>query len=271
MALRETDKDNLQTQLLPVHDVVHRPSTFGRLQDIGLAFAVVSIPLSILSVALLGAVLGFQIDTSNSTNLGPGQEAIAGYYIVQLSATTIALIASYSSTVAPIAVGFAMTLLSYPIANDIIKYSERKQFEKLPTPYQLGLMINLRSGSVGSLWPWFKYTFRWRVRHKTVGVVKAFTLGVTSALLLTSYPQILNLTIGCWLHWQIHGCILPQSRQSSFKFNPTFLLISLSVEVRFRIASARTQQILATPHIHALYLKVLANIISPIAVKALER
>lgn len=192
MAHLETNKDNLQSRLIPLPDqVAHRPSPFGHLQDISLAFAVVVIPLSILSLALLGVVLGFQIDTSKPTSLGPDQEPIAGYYIVDMSATTIVLIASYSSTIAPIAVGFAMTLLSYPIANDIIKYSERRQLDKLPTPYQLGLMINLRSGSIGSLWPWFKYTFTWRVRHKTAGVVKAFTLGVATALFLTYYPQSL--------------------------------------------------------------------------------
>jgi len=166
----------------------------GSLQEIGIAAALVSIPLAVLSVALLAVVSGFQIDTSHFTGLGPGQEQITGAYVVELSATTIALIASYSSTVAPIAVGFAMTLLSYSASHDIKKYSERDQSDKLPTPYQLGLLINMKSGSVGSLWPWFKYRFQvGRVKHKTTSVVKAFGIGLATALFISYIPCACSL------------------------------------------------------------------------------
>jgi hypothetical protein len=149
--------------------------------EIAIAFAIVSIPFSLLSLVLLGVVLGSRINGTFDT----GDQQFNDSYIVTLSATTITLIASYSSTVAPIAVGFAMTLIIYSTSNDIIKYSNGGQLDKLPSPYQMALLIKLRSGGIGSLWPWFQYTFRWNVKHRLASVVKTLVAAVGFAIFLS--------------------------------------------------------------------------------------
>jgi hypothetical protein len=65
--------------------------------EIAVAWAMVSIPLAIFSVGLLGIVLCRRIDTSSSHSLDAPSQDIRGSYIVDMSATTIALISSYSS------------------------------------------------------------------------------------------------------------------------------------------------------------------------------
>ena len=166
--------------------------------EIAVAWAMVSIPLAIFSVGLMGIVLCHRIDTTSSSHsLDAPSQDIPGSYIVDMSATTIALISSYSSTIAPIAFSFAMTLFSYVIANDIRRYSTKDQSELLPTPYQVGLLITLKSGTIGSLWAWFKYTFQWRLRSKTSPILRTFTIGLASVLLLTFHPKVPELTADC--------------------------------------------------------------------------
>jgi hypothetical protein len=148
--------------------------------EIGVAFAVVSIPLSILSVALLAVVLGYR--TKTPLDLGGAQPGNS--YLVNLSATTITLIASYSSTIAPIAVGSAMTLIFYSISSQIMKASEQAQVADLPTPYQVALLITMRSGGVGALWFWFKYAFRRKFKHRCAQTVKTGTIALAAGLFL---------------------------------------------------------------------------------------
>jgi hypothetical protein len=152
----------------------------GGLSGILIAFAMVSVPFIILSATLLGVVLVYRVK---------GQVEFAGntpssVYLVSLNASTIALISSYSSTFASIAVGYAMTLLFHVISKDIVKYSLQQRPDNLPTPYQVGLLLTLRTGGLGSLWQWFKYTFRWKSRQKSTGMLKTSAAGVAVAILV---------------------------------------------------------------------------------------
>jgi len=154
----------------------------GSISEILLAFLIVSVPLSVLAAALLALVLNFRL---LPTNLSSEQGLDSSSYYVDLSATRIALIASYSSTIASFVIGSAMLLVSYPLSAKFARYSQSEDLEHLPTPYQIGLLINLRTGSFGSLWPWFKYTVRQKIRRKTSGVVKASAIAVILALFVT--------------------------------------------------------------------------------------
>lgn len=150
-----------------------------------IAFAVVSIPFALLAAALLGAVLGYRLKPSTALGFVNDSMDDSGVYYVNLSATTITLISSYSSTVAPIAISFAMTLIAYSMSADIVNHSKRAELDDLPTPYQLGLILNLRQGGIGSLIPWVKYAF-WKVRHKSPAVLRA-TVGVAIAAIVLGY------------------------------------------------------------------------------------
>jgi hypothetical protein len=53
-----------------------------------------------------------------------------------------------------------MLLFSYPVARIILNASQERKTDELPTPYQLSMLLGVLSGSIGSLWSWFKYG-RW--------------------------------------------------------------------------------------------------------------
>jgi hypothetical protein len=163
-----------------------RSTSSGAFWEIVFAFSVISIPLSILSAALLAIIFVFRIQTSASlVPNSPQDENDANVYYVNLSATTIVLIASYSSTVAPLVVSYVMTLVSYSISSSIVRHSKRGHINDLPTPYQIGLLLALRSGGLGSLWTWFKYNFKLKMRHKTTGIVKLSVVAAMMTVLLT--------------------------------------------------------------------------------------
>ena len=181
-------KDSREDNITAAHVKEQAPgkSSSGH-GEIGVAVALVSVPFSVLSVALLSVVLSYRIQGSFQVD-----ESVSGQnYLVNLSATTITLIASYSSTIAPIAIGFAMTMIFYSISGAMIKQSEKGRFAELPTPYQMGLLVAMRGGGMGPLWDWFKYVFLWRVKHKVGGALKIGTTSLFVATLLSYYLALL--------------------------------------------------------------------------------
>lgn len=161
----------------------HSDNNKAGISEILISFLVVSTPFSALAAVLVGLVIQFRLPIST---LSSDQPLDPYSYYVNLSATRIALIASYSSTVISLVTGSAMVLVSYPLAAKFVRYSQKEELNHLPTPYQVGLLINLRSGSVGALWPWFKYMiFRKKIRKHTSGVVKTSVIAVLVALLVS--------------------------------------------------------------------------------------
>jgi ABC-type spermidine/putrescine transport system permease subunit I len=71
---------------------------------------------------------------------------------VRISATALITVASWSSTIAPILAGIAVTLVSYPLAKHLLTASEIHGTSQLPTPFQLSLIIRMiSSGSFSAL------------------------------------------------------------------------------------------------------------------------
>lgn len=161
------------------------------ISDILWAFVVVSFPLSLLSVALCALVFSFRVNPSPPSELYPHSTGIdPDAFYVTLSATSVALVASFSSTVATFLVNSAMTLVIYSISSAIVRQSAEKQLKSLPTPFQLGLMINLRNGSLSSLWPCMKYYFSWKGRRRVAHCLRVVIAATLFAALLSyaSYP-----------------------------------------------------------------------------------
>ena len=184
---RNEPSDSQRTSLLQYHQ--DPPNTDsdsnGALWDIILCFAAIFIPFAVLSAVLVGVVLVFRVTIAPSSISGSSLEKTdTDVYYVDISATTLVLIASYSSTIASLIIGFTISLSFFPLAAKISTYSQRERLTYLPTPYQLGLLIALRNGSIGSLWSWIKYTFARKGERKT-RVVKTAGLAVMMTLLLT--------------------------------------------------------------------------------------
>lgn len=157
--------------------------------DLISAFLIVSLPMSLLSVALLVVVFAFRVYPSPSSVLNSDAtgDDISAFY-VRLSPASIALVASFSSTVAPFLMGSTITLVLYPLSSVIVKQTAEQRFESLPTPLQLGVLINLRNGNVMSLWPWLKGCLTRKGRHPTIHCLKCVTTVALLAALLSYWP-----------------------------------------------------------------------------------
>ena len=160
----------------------------GRIREILIAFAVITLPMIIFSGILLGLVFHYRI-TQNDFITGDlvfdfGQNDSNAYF-VRISATTLTIVASWSSTIAPTLVGFAVTLVSYPVAKGLLTDSNAQDTAQLPTPFQLSLIVRMiSSGSIAALWNWLTYSFGWRSRREGQGrAVKS----LTTMLILTMF------------------------------------------------------------------------------------
>src|SRR5271156_3316382 len=154
------------------------------------------VPIVALDAILIAIVYAFQITvppsnalSSNSTNptFLPTEQFESNVFYVPVSATTLALIASYSSTVASTFIAYFLTLLSFRVAHSIISKPRHDDVQGLPTPYELGLLINMIQGGTSQVWTWFKY-YVLRIGHArptTGNVLQITAFGVIMSVILT--------------------------------------------------------------------------------------
>jgi hypothetical protein len=142
-----------------------RPRIRGVVRDILVAFTISALPLVAFSSLLLGLVFGFRItpDSPIDQSLGSEPSADDGDVIyVNLNATVLTTVSSWSSTMAPLVLPFILTLASFPVAKILIHATENDEHRN-PTPYQLALMLRILSNaSLSSLWRYITYVFDWR-------------------------------------------------------------------------------------------------------------
>lgn len=138
-------------------------------QDILIAFAVAVLPMLAFSALLLGLIFWDRVPTSTPVSDSlrsdsfPGDD---GSIYVNLSGTTLTTVASWSSTMAPLALPFVMTVLSFPVARRMLRASRVNDDAGLPTPYQFSLMLRMvTNSSLGSIWHCMLYVGSWRGRR----------------------------------------------------------------------------------------------------------
>ncbi|KAH7346928.1 hypothetical protein BKA66DRAFT_447756 [Pyrenochaeta sp. MPI-SDFR-AT-0127] len=143
----------------------------GSIREILLAFAVMTIPMIAFSALLLGLIEHFRISQnafiSDNLRLDTHNQDPSAVF-VNISATTLITIASWSSTLAPLLIASALTLASYPVARKILLASQSEDMNSLPTPYQFTLLLRMVSNSSpSSLWHWLKYCLCWRGKRES--------------------------------------------------------------------------------------------------------
>ena len=131
----------------------------GEYTEIMLATAILVIPMLALALVLIGLVFSNLMPTTNAsystgnkTDLPLGQA-----YYVAYSATRLVFVSSVSSTLSTVLMGSAMLLFSYPVAAYLARKSDAEVTSKLPTPYQLSLMVNLIEAKLLSLFSVLSY------------------------------------------------------------------------------------------------------------------
>lgn len=143
----------------------------GSNREILLAFAVMTVPMIAFSALLLGLIERYRISqnafVSDKLSFDSHNRDSSAIF-VNISATTLITIASWSSTLAPLLIASALTLASYPVSRKILLASQNEDTKSLPTPYQFTLLLRMVSNSSPStLWYWAKYCFLWRGRRES--------------------------------------------------------------------------------------------------------
>ncbi|KAI8632831.1 hypothetical protein F5Y19DRAFT_462619 [Xylariaceae sp. FL1651] len=172
----------------------------GRLIDIWTAFAISTIPMLTFSAVLLGLVYSYRV--KHSANIderlqSPATSDEPGVYYVNLSATVLIFISSWSSSLGPLLLSFLMTLASYPLARhywlDI-----REQKPTLPTPFQFALSLKFMSGGGwGALYNWMRYLVGWRKQRQFQSTL--LTESAFATVVITTLSLIVFLA-DTWLH-----------------------------------------------------------------------
>jgi hypothetical protein len=191
-------------------EVITQPASFrsrrmtGGATDILLAFLTLSLPMVAFSSVLIALVFYYRITqaTSGLEHLRvPGVEPyneLGGAYYVDINATTLVFIASWSSSLAPILVGATITLYSFPVAKDYLRRTQSGTLESLLTPYQLSILLRFINGSpTNALWNWLKYLVFWNgKRQKQSPALKRVALLTILAIFLA----FVVLAADTWLH-----------------------------------------------------------------------
>jgi hypothetical protein len=138
----------------------------GRQREITCHVLILCVPMLVFSTVLLYFVL-FHSVTHDVTGLADNGELMLasdhnepGVYFVNVSATRLIFIASWSSSLAPLLVTSMATLWSYRIPREMAQQSRASTHGRLPTPFQLGLTLSMLTGSVlTSLYKWGSYSW----------------------------------------------------------------------------------------------------------------
>ncbi|KAI1319959.1 hypothetical protein F5Y16DRAFT_390454 [Xylariaceae sp. FL0255] len=194
------DASRTQTRMAPRVAHGHRKQISGRLLNIFTAAAIVILPMLTFNAVLLGLIFRYRVTHRASINenlQSPVTNGETGVYYVNLSATVLIFISSWSSSLGPLLLGFLMTLASYPLArrywSDI-----RQQKPLLPTPFQFALSLKLiNGGGWSALCSWLTYLIGWRKQRQPQSTLLIESAFFTIIIVVLSLVVFLADT---WLH-----------------------------------------------------------------------
>lgn len=120
-----------------------------------------TVPMTILAVALVVIVdrskprsspLGSFYSDGSQANSSLGSALYS-----KIPSTQLTFIASFSSTLATTVLPAVMALLSYTVALAVTRDSDEETWQRLPSPYQLELLISTLNGSLLAFWSFAIY------------------------------------------------------------------------------------------------------------------
>jgi len=154
------------------HQLSHQQGLIGPYNNIALAIIIITVPFLVFVGLLFYLVFKFRVQRGHlSSGLQlPSDVDNDSVYFVDYSATRLTTIASWASNVATILPGLVMTMSSYHLANKFLDQSKKAQshdvgIRSLPTPYQLGLLLDMLDGKIMAIWNVSNY-FLWKQRER---------------------------------------------------------------------------------------------------------
>ncbi|KAF5684310.1 hypothetical protein FCIRC_4014 [Fusarium circinatum] len=188
----------------------------GVVKEIWVACLISSIPLIAFSALLLGLVFHYQV-TPKSPNSPSFQSAAStdpNVIYVDFPATTLIIVASWSSTMAPLILPFLLTLVSFPVSRTLIQASQSNDRTKQPTPRQYALILRIMSNaSLSALWSCITYLFT--SKRKRAPMTQPLTF-MTWMLALASLLSMLVFAADTWLHFVTKTVLLTQFSPTTF-------------------------------------------------------
>lgn len=138
--------------------------------------SLIIIPMAFLSTCLLLLVFCNKISNPKSDT----NSLLVNYKASRLTTLTLVM-----STVSTWLVSPAMLLLRYHLAKQYMNASiSSSESSKLPTPYQLSILVALLAAQVSSLWDWLKYKTWRRQRSSIIAPQISISAGMLLLLLL---------------------------------------------------------------------------------------
>jgi hypothetical protein len=132
---------------------------------------------------------------------GANNTLSSSLYYVNYSATRLAFISSLSSTLALALVPIAMSLLyAYVAAASLQKVSLLQQHERLPSPFQFKILLQMLAGGTLDIFAYLKYLTR-RKKHRIgpVPLLNATAVVLSFMLLLALGVTITDSFVGDYL------------------------------------------------------------------------
>ncbi|KAI4111306.1 MAG: hypothetical protein LQ339_000767 [Xanthoria mediterranea] len=131
-----------------------------------------AVPMAILAISFVVVVDRTKPASPSGSFYSDGQQAnlsLGSAFYSDTPSTRLTFIASFSSTLATTMLPAIMALFSYTTALAVSRESDSEAQHRLPSPYQLDLLINILGGSLQALWSFVMYVFG--SKRKRVAVV----------------------------------------------------------------------------------------------------
>ncbi|KIV81806.1 hypothetical protein PV11_03960 [Exophiala sideris] len=147
----------------------------------------ICLPMALLSTALLTIVYLYKVDIQASL-FGPivSQQGSPSHVLVNFSATRLLFLASFLSTVAPLLGSFIMSLCSLSASRELSTASSAGEYLKLPTPFQMSLLVGILVASSAQLRSYLSYGLFRRQRPSIPPVLHhAASMIILSVLMAT--------------------------------------------------------------------------------------
>ncbi|UKZ75662.1 hypothetical protein TrVFT333_003352 [Trichoderma virens FT-333] len=173
----------------------------GCVKEILLAFSLSVLPLLAFSGLLLGLVFRYQFTPQGHNDARiPDENPHLNKSIiyVNLSATMLITVGSWSSTMAPLSLPFILAIASYPASKLLMRASDGNGKHKLPTPYQIALLLRVMSNSsLSSVWHCMVYM---SAKRRRAPMSSALNI-VVCTLVLGTIQSMLIFATDTWLHF----------------------------------------------------------------------
>lgn len=155
--------------------------------EIGLSALGLVVPMLALTATLLTFIMLYRVDKATVLAISPDKiEANAIY--VDADSTLLVFVSSWMSSIVPLLTACAITLATYPIAQQLLWDSNKGRHRRLLTSFQLSIAIKFANGSIwASLLNLLQYRISWGRPVARHGIALISITIVTVVMIILGY------------------------------------------------------------------------------------